>query len=57
MANAKAVGPHELPVERLKLRLNHDLISLVPPGDEASVAPTGSTAAVARSRDKGFAQK
>ena len=24
MANAKAVGPHELPVERLKLRLNHD---------------------------------
>ena len=50
MANAKAVGPDELPVELLSS-------PGVSPDDQAGVAPTGSTAAMARCRDKGFAQK
>ena len=51
MANAKAVGPDELPVELLKLGMNHDPTVRVSPGDQASVAPMASTAAMVRCRD------
>ena len=58
MANAKAVGPDELPVELLKLGINHDpTVIHISPGDQAGVTPVGSTAAVARCRNKGFAQE
>ena len=53
------MGPDELSVELLKLGINHDPTVLpgVSPGDQAGVAPTGSTAAMARCRDKGFAHE
>ena len=60
MANAKAVGPDELPVKLLKLGINHDPTVLCPgvsPGGQAGVASTGSTAAMVRCRDKGFAHE
>ena len=59
IANANAVGPGELPVELLKLGLNHDpdRVPGVPPGDEAGMAPAEGTAAVARDHNKSYAQK
>ena len=56
MANAKAVGPDELPVELLKLGINHDptVLREFHRGDQGGVAPTRSTAAMARCGDKGF---
>ena len=52
MANTKAVRPDEHPVELLKLGLNHDLTVLREFHQVAGAAPTESTAAVARCRDK-----
>ena len=60
MAKVKAVGPEQLPVELLKLRMNHGPTGVSPgvsPGDQAGVAPTGSITAITTCRDKGFAQK
>ena len=58
--NAKAVGRDELPVELLKLGIKHDptvLREFHRMINQAGVAPTGSTAAMARCRDEGFAKK
>ena len=49
MANAKAVGLDELPVELLKLGIHHDCAPGVSPGNQTGVALTRSTAAMARS--------
>ena len=54
MANAKAVGAEKLPSRTSQARAepSPDRTPGVPPGDEAGVAPTEDTAAVARYGDK-----